>query len=104
MWLVQSDTKNKWDVAQYWQEYMIKEAIKGKKDYYASHIHNLTRYTYVCTQQSPGNIILWNLTTHKLRIVIHSEYGTPCHNGASSGGGMCIDHMYIANSLQLIDI
>jgi hypothetical protein len=101
MWLIQSDTPNKWDIAQEWQKNMIEMTIAIKKNYYAKHTHNKTEYTYVCTHETPGNIILWNLTTNKLRIVIHSEYGNPDHNGPRKGGGMCVDHLNMANQFQL---
>jgi hypothetical protein len=55
----------------------------------------------MCSQQTPGNIILWNLTTNRLRIVIHNDYGNPDHNGPTDGGGMGIDHLEIIRERQL---
>ena len=96
MWKIQSDEPNKWYSAEPWQNKMINETIK-RKNFYAKHTHNNTTYTYVCTHETPGNIILWNLTTNTIRIVIHSDYGKRYHNGPTKGGGMCIDHLEMIN-------
>jgi hypothetical protein len=99
MWKIQSDELNKWYYAEQWQIEMINETITSKQNFYAKHTHKKKIYTNVCTHDKQGNIILWNLTTNTIRIVIHSDYGTPYHNGPKSGGGMCIDHLEMANQL-----
>lgn len=96
MWKIQSDEPNEWYSAEPWQNKMINETIKRKK-FYAKHTHNKKIYTYVCTHETPGNIILWNLTTNTIRIVIHSDYGKRYHNGPIKGGGMCLDHLEMIN-------
>ena len=97
MWKIQSDTPNQWYSAEPWQIKMINKTISTNKQFYAKHTHNNKTYTYVCTDTTPGNIILWNLTTNKVRIVINSKYGNPDHNGSDRGGGMHIDHLEMAN-------
>lgn len=97
MWKIQSDEPNKWYSAELWQIKMINEIIKGKKKFYAQYTYKNTTYTYVCTHETPGNIILWNLTTNTIRIVIHSDYGKRYHNGPTKGGGMCHDHLEMIN-------
>lgn len=99
MWKIQSDKPNEWYSAEPWQIEMINKTNKRKKNFYAKHTHKNTEYTYVCTHDTPGNIILWNLTTNTIRIVIHSDYRTPYHNGPTKGGGMCVDHLEMANQL-----
>lgn len=96
-WLIQSDQPNIWLPALPWQEWMIMETIKSKKDYYAYHKDNGNKFIYLCRYNSPGNITLWNLNTRKERIVIHSDYGRPNHNGPPAPfGGMAIDLLSIA--------
>jgi len=103
MWKIQSDKPNEWYSAEPWQIEMInKTNNKGKKKFYAHHTHNKKRYTYVCTHETPGNIILWNLTTNTIRIVIHSEYGKRYHNGPTKGGGMCVDHLEMIGQLPFL--
>lgn len=106
-WLIQSDQANEWFPAQPWQDLMITKTIKSKKDYYAYHKQDGTKYTYVCTHNSPGNIILWNLNTKKQRIVIHSEHRRPNHNGAPPPfGGMAVDLLSLVytNKMELSEI
>ena len=95
MWLIQSDINNEWNNAQDWQIDMIKTTITTKKNYYAINQVNSGGkvYIYICIHNIPGQIFLWNLTTDKLRIVIHSDHGNPDHNGPTSGGGTTVDHL-----------
>lgn len=101
MWKIQSDKPNEWYSAEPWQIEMINKTILTNQQFYAKHTHNKKIYTYVCTHETPGNIILWNLTTNTIRIVIHSDYRTPYHNGPTKGGGMCVDHLEMANQFPL---
>jgi hypothetical protein len=102
MWKIQSDTPDKWYIAEQWQIKMIDAITKrNNKKFYAKHKHKNAIYTYVCIHDAiPGNIVLWNLTTNTIRYVIHSDYGERDHNGPVPGGGMCIDHLVMANELK----
>jgi hypothetical protein len=101
-WFIQSDKANEWFPAQPWQDLMITNTIESKKNYYANHEQGGTINTYVCTHNSPGNIILWNLTTKKQRIVIHSEHRRPNHNGAPPPfGGMAVDLLSLVDTKNI---
>ena len=104
MWKIQSNHQNKWDDAKPWQVYMINQKITTKSNFYAKYKYNKTEYIYICTHDTPGKIRLWNLNTDTERIVIHSDYGNPNHNGPEKGGGMSIDHLVIANGQTLEDL
>ena len=94
-WLIQSDQPNEWLSALPWQQKMIDKTIESKKDYFASY----NNFIYVCRYNSPGNITLWNLNTKKERIVIHSDYGRPNHNGPPEPfGGLAIDLLSQVNN------
>lgn len=104
MWKIQSDNPNEWHDARPWQVYMITKTITTKSNFYAKYKHNKTEYIYLCTHDTPGEIRLLNLKTHAKRIVIHSDYGNPNHNGPVNAGGMAIDHAEIAKGQTLQDL
>jgi len=95
MWLIQSDTSNEWNNAQDWQIDMIETTIRTKENYYDINQVNPGGkvYIYICIHNTPGQIFLWNLTTDKMRIVIHSAYGIPNHTGPVNGGGTSVDYL-----------
>lgn len=104
MWKIQSDIQNEWHDATPFQVYMINQTIKQKSNFYAKYQYKKKEYIYLCYFNTPGQIILWNLTTDRIRIVIHSDYGNPNHNGPKSGGGTSIDYLDIANQQTLQDL